>query len=95
MCQLGFLGGLEPVADFDPITDLPTGVQFSFYGSAFVLGTEDFPLAEIPLRQMIAKAETGRYKAKPVRVFGFDQIVEAHRAMEDGLAAGKMVVAVS
>ena len=38
---------------------------------------------------MIAKAETGRYKAKPVRVFGFDQIVEAHRAMEDGLAAGR------
>jgi len=30
-----------------------------------------------------------------VRVFGFDQIVEAHRAMEEGLAAGKMVVAVN
>lgn len=95
VCQLGFLGGLEPVADFNPITDLPTGVQFSFYGSAFVLGTEDFPLAEIPLQQMITNAETGRYKAKPVRVFAFDQIVEAHRAMEDGLAAGKMVVEVS
>ena len=39
VCQLGFLGGLEPVTDFDPITDLPTGVQLSFYGSAFVLGT--------------------------------------------------------
>ena len=44
---------------------------------------------------MIAKAEAGRYQAKPVRVFGFDQIVEAHRAMEEGRAAGKMVVAVS
>jgi NADPH:quinone reductase-like Zn-dependent oxidoreductase len=95
VCQLGFLGGLEPVAGFDPITDLPTGVQLSFYGSAFVLGTQDFPLTEIPLAGMIAKAEVGRYQAKPVRVFGFDQIVEAHRVMEEGAAAGKMVVAVS
>ena len=94
VCQLGFLGGLAPVADFDPITDLPTSIQLSFYGSAFVLGTEEFPLAEIPLADIIAKAEAGRYRAKPVRVFGFDQIVEAHRVMEEGAAFGKMVVAV-
>jgi len=95
VCQLGFLGGLEPVAGFDPIADLPTGVQLSFYGSAFVLGTEGFPLADIPLQEMIAKAEAGRYQAKPVRVFGFEEIVEAHRTMERGLACGKMVVAVN
>ena len=34
VCQLGFLGGLEPVAEFNPIADVPTGVQFSFYGNA-------------------------------------------------------------
>jgi NADPH:quinone reductase-like Zn-dependent oxidoreductase len=95
VCQLGFLGGLEPVAEFNPIADVPTGVQFSFYGSAFVLGTESFPLADIPLQEMISKAESGRYRAKPVKVFGFEEIVEAHRAMEQGLAAGKMVVAVN
>jgi NADPH:quinone reductase-like Zn-dependent oxidoreductase len=94
VCELGFLGGLAPLAGFDPITDLPTSVQLSFYGSAFVLGTEEFPLAEIPLADIIAKAEAGRYRAKPVRVFGFDQIVEAHRVMEEGAAVGKMVVAV-
>jgi NADPH:quinone reductase-like Zn-dependent oxidoreductase len=95
VCQLGFLGGLEPVTDFNPIADLPTGVQLSFYGSAFVLGTDGFPLADIPLQQMIAKAEDGSYKAKPVRVFGFDDIVDAHRVMEEGQAEGKMVVTVS
>lgn len=95
VCQLGFLGGLAPVTDFDPIADLPTGVQFSFYGSAFVLGTDEFPLAGIPLQEMITKAETGRYQAKPTRVFGFEDVVQAHQAMEEGLAAGKMVVAVS
>jgi NADPH2:quinone reductase len=60
-----------------------------------VLGTEGFPLADIPLQEMIAKAESGRYRAKPVKVFGFEEIVEARRAMEQGLAAGKMVVAVN
>jgi len=95
VCQLGFLGGLDPVADFNPIADLPTGVQLSFYGSAFVLGTEEFLLTDIPLQEMITKAEAGRYQAKPARVFGFDEIVQAHRAMEEGLAAGKMTVAVN
>ena len=95
VCQLGFLGGLESVTEFNPIADLPTGIQLSFYGSAFVLGTNGFPLADIPLQQMIANAEAGRYKAKPVRVFGFDEIVHAHRVMEEGQAAGKMVVTVS
>ena len=94
VCQLGFLGGLEPVADFNPIADLPSGVQFSFYGSAFVLGSSEFPLAEIPLAEMIGKAESGRYQAKPARVFGFDEIVEAHRVMESGRAGGKMTVSV-
>jgi NADPH2:quinone reductase len=94
VCQLGFLGGLDPVADFNPIADLPISVQLSFYGSAFVLGTDEFPLTDIPLQEMITKAEAGQYQAKPARIFGFDEIVQAHRAMEDGLAAGKMTVAV-
>ena len=73
VCQLGFLGGLAPVAGFDPIADLPTGVQLSFYGSAFVLGSAAFPLTDIPLPEMITKAENGRYRALlPSRAFGFD-----------------------
>ena len=60
MCQLGLLGGLEPVTDFNPIANLPTGVQFTFYGSAFVLGTASFLLADTPPQQMVAKAEDGR-----------------------------------
>jgi NADPH2:quinone reductase len=69
-------------------------VQFSFYGSAFVLGTSDFPLAEIPLAEMIAKAESGVYQAKQARVFGFEDIVGAHTVTESGLAGGKMTVSV-
>jgi NADPH:quinone reductase len=94
VCQVGFLGGLAPVDGFDPLADLPSGVQLSFYGSAFVLGTADFPLDAIPLQEMIAKAEAGTYQARPSRVYGFGELPEAHRIMEAGTAGGKMVATV-
>jgi len=94
VCQVGFLGGLAPVDGFDPLADLPSGVQLSFYGSAFVLGTADFPLDAIPLQEMIAKAEAGTYQATPARVFGFGELPEAHRIMEAGTAGGKMAATV-
>lgn len=92
VCQVGFLGGFAPVADFDPIADLPSGVQLSFFGSAFVLGTPAFPLADVPLDEIYAQVEAGVLKARPTRVFRFGEIVEAHRVMEAGRALGKMVV---
>jgi hypothetical protein len=75
--------GTDPAARAKGL--VATGVQLSFCGSAFVLGTEDFPLAEIPLAGMIAMAEAGQYRAKPARVFGFGQIAEAHRGHGGGL----------
>jgi NADPH:quinone reductase-like Zn-dependent oxidoreductase len=93
VCQVGFLGGLAPVEGFDPIADLPTGVQLSFFGS-FVLGSEQFPVADIPMAELIAKVEAGVYRAKPARVFGFEEVAEAHRLIEANQAGGKQVVAV-
>jgi NADPH:quinone reductase len=91
---LGFLGGLGPVEAFTPMVDLPTGVQFSFYGSAFVLGGPDYPLTDVPLADLFAKVADGTFDAGPVRVFAFDEIVAAHRTLEAGTAGGKMVVTV-
>ncbi|MEZ0115717.1 NADPH2:quinone reductase [Catenulispora sp. EB89] len=92
LCQLGFLGGLAPVADFNPLTDLPTGVQLSFFGSAFVLGTPEYPLAGIPLNDIFAKVAAGTLRVRPPRTFAVDDIVAVHRRMEAGTAGGKMVV---
>lgn len=92
VCQIGFLGGPAPVTDFDLLSDLPTGVQLSFFASAFVFGTPDYPLSAVPFADIIAKAESGRLHAKPVQVFDFDDIVTAHKTMEAGTAGGKMVV---
>jgi NADPH2:quinone reductase len=69
-------------------------VPGGFFGSAFVLGTPEFPLAAIPLQDMIAKAEAGTYQAGPARVLGFGELAEAHRIMEAGTAGGKMVATV-
>ena len=92
VCQAGFLGGLGPVADFLPAFDMPSGVQFSFFGS-FEVGSPDYPISAIPFQEIVAKAEAGIYQAKPARVLAFEEIADAHRVMEAGEAAGKLVVA--
>jgi len=92
VCQAGFLGGLGPVEDFLPAFDMPSGVQFSFFGS-FEVGSQDYPISAIPFQEIVAKAEAGVYQAKPARVFAFEEIADAHRVMEAGEAAGKLVVA--
>lgn len=87
----GFLGGLAPIASFNPIMQVPSGVHFSFFGS-FVYGTPEFPLSEVPLQTIVDRAAAGAYKAKPARVLRFEQIQEAHRLMESNQANGKIVV---
>ena len=94
VCQAGFLGGLGPVTDFLPMADLPSGVQFSFFGS-FDVGTDAFPLSAIPLQSIVSKVEAGDYTARPAQVFAFEKIAEAHRLMDSGLAGGKLVVEVA
>ena len=59
VCQIGFLGGLEPVADFNPLADLPSGVALSTFASAFVLGGDGFPLTDVPVQAIVKKAERG------------------------------------
>jgi NADPH:quinone reductase-like Zn-dependent oxidoreductase len=93
VCLAGFLGGLDPVRDFNPLLQMPSGVHFSFFGS-FVFGTAGFPLSDVPLQAIADHAAAGCYKAKPSRVFRFEEIREAHRVMESNQANGKMVVVV-
>jgi len=91
VCQAGFLGGLGPLTDFQPVFDMPSGVQFSFFGS-FEVGTEAYPISAIPFQEIVGKAEAGAYQAKPARVFPFEEIPEAQRLMEASQAGGKLVV---
>jgi len=90
-CLAGWLGGLAPIADFNPLLQMSSGVYLTFFGS-FVFGTPGFPLSDVPLARIAADAAAGRLDVKPVRVFRFEDIREAHRVMEADEAHGKMVV---
>jgi NADPH:quinone reductase-like Zn-dependent oxidoreductase len=93
MCLAGWLGGLDPVNNFNPLLQMPSGVYFTFFGS-FVFGTPQFPVSDIPMQEIVDKATKGIFKAKPARVFKFDSIRDAHEAMESNLTNGKMVVVI-
>jgi NADPH:quinone reductase len=90
-CLAGWLGGLAPIPDFNPLASMASGVYLTFFGS-FVFGTPGFPLSDVPLSELAAQVRDGRLDAAPARVFSFDEIREAHRLMETGQAKGKMVV---
>src|SRR5262245_12646982 len=89
-CLAGWLGGLAPIADFNPLAQMASGVYLTFFAS-FVFGKPGFPLSDVPLQAIAADVEAGRYRAEPTRVFRFEDIREAHRVMESNEAKGKMV----
>jgi NADPH:quinone reductase len=92
-CLAGWLGGLAPIGDFNPLLRMPSGVNWNFFGS-FVFGEPGFPVSDVPLQDIANQVEQGLLEAAPSRVFAFDQIREAHQVMEAGEAGGKMVVVV-
>jgi len=93
VCLVGFLGGGEPISQFNPLFDLPSGVQLSFFASAFMYGTASYPLSEIPFQTIVDKVVEGSYRAKPSHVFKFDDIQAAHQMLDAETAGGKIVVA--
>ena len=63
----GWLGGLAPIADFNPLLQMASGVYLTFFGS-FVFGTPEFPVSDVPLQRIAAQVAAGRLKAKPESV---------------------------
>ncbi|MGN6527573.1 MAG: zinc-binding dehydrogenase [Burkholderiaceae bacterium] len=94
VCLAGFLGGGAPIERFDPLLHLPSGRHLSFFGSAFVYGTPEYPLADIPFQRLLELAEDGTLDIAPGRVFRFEEIREAHRVLDAQAGGGKMVVLV-
>jgi len=72
---------------------MPSGVYFTFFGS-FVFGAPQFPVSDIPMQEIVDKSGKGIFKARPSKVFKFDNIRDAHEAMESNQANGKMVVVI-
>jgi len=91
MLQAGWLGGLQPVQNFNPMIEMESGVHFSLFHSK-VLGTKDFPLSQIPLQDIARKIEQGKWDANPAHVFEFKEIRRAHEILDSHDAGGKIVV---
>ncbi len=90
-CLVGFLGGGGPLS-LEPVFQIPSGRSLTVFASAVVTGTPEFPLSEIPFQAIVERAAAGLYQAKPAKVFGFEQIQEAHRLAESNGAGGKIVI---
>src|SRR4029077_13640896 len=71
-CLAGWLGGLDPIGDFNPLARMASGVNLNFFGS-FVFGTPGFPLSDVPLQDIAGQVADGKLDAKPSRIFSFDQ----------------------
>ena len=81
------------VTDFNPLLQMASGVYLTFFAS-FVFGTPGSRLSDVSLQAIAADVAAGRYKAKPSRVFRFEDIREADRVMDANQANGKMVVVI-
>jgi NADPH:quinone reductase-like Zn-dependent oxidoreductase len=86
VCMTGMVGNSWEFEKFDPIGVIPTAVNLTTYAG----GPEDF--VDTPLQAVVDAIEAGTAKIRTGPVFSIDNIVEAHRTMEEDLAAGKIVV---
>ena len=82
----GMVGNKWTVDDFSPMEVIPTAVCLTTYDG----GAEDFMLT--PLEDLVEKIGAGQLPIQIGQVFKLDQIVEAHRCMEENKAGGKIVV---
>ena len=86
VCMTGKVGNKWSFDDFSPMEVIPTSVCLTSYDG----GPEDFMLT--PLDELIEQVAAGTLQVQVGKVFKLDDIVEAHRCMEENKAGGKIVV---
>lgn len=83
VCQVGVVGGNNADSADDA---LPDGATYAFYGGE----QEDFHA--LPLEKLLGQVRDGSLPVQIGRTFRLEEIVEAHRVMEENTAGGKIVV---
>ena len=86
VCFTGMLSNHWTVRDFYPIEYLPRGVRLTAYGG----DAGDLP--QRVLQEFLDAVAAGTANVPVDQVYDLDDIAEAHQRMEDGQAAGKLVV---
>lgn len=88
VCMTGMVGDKWSFDQFSPMEAIPTAVSLTTYAG----GSEEFMAT--PLQSLIDEVKAGNLRVQIGRVFRLDDIVEAHRCMEENRAGGKIVVLV-
>ncbi|MFT5585130.1 MAG: NADPH2:quinone reductase [Cognaticolwellia sp.] len=88
VCMTGILGGEWVVPDFEPMMHIPSGVRLSSYSG----GASD--ISPEQLQTYVSLVESGELQIQTGEVWGFDQLTQAHQAMDANRSKGKMVVRV-
>ena len=84
----GILGGSWALEGFRPMGDVPTGVKLTSYSG------ESGDITQAQLQGYLDDVSAGRLDIRRGPVFAFEDLREAHQAMDDNRANGKMVVVV-
>jgi NADPH:quinone reductase-like Zn-dependent oxidoreductase len=87
VCVAGSLSGWL-IPDFEPIAMIPSGTKLTAFHSDNLKGSAGAAV----LQRIVQEVEAGGYRPNVDRVFRLDDIVAAHRYMEDDRATGKVVV---
>ena len=86
VCMTGMVGNNWSFDKFSPMEIIPTAVSLTTYDG----GAEDFMLT--PLEELVEKIAAGQLPVQVGKVFKLEQIVDAHRCMENSTAGGKIVI---
>lgn len=86
VCMTGIVGNKWSFDQFAPMDIIPTGVCLTVYAGE----SEDF--MRTPLNDLATQIEAGTLHIQVGKTFHLDEIVEAHRLMEENNAGGKIVV---
>jgi len=86
VCMTGVVGNKWSFDDFRPMEAIPTAVSLTTYAG------ESADFMATPLQRFVEQIASGAMKVQVGHVFELDQIVEAHRCMEENKAGGKIVV---
>ncbi len=89
VCMTGIVGNKWAFDNFAPMEAIPTAVNLTSYAGE----SEDF--MKLPLQELVEQIAAGTLRVQVGKVFSIDEIVEAHRCMEENKAGGKIVVLTS
>ena len=85
-CMTGILAGQWSIANFEVMGAVPTAVCLTTYAGS----EKDF--VNTPLEEMVQQIKKGTLKVIVGKTFPLEEIVEAHRTMEENRAGGKIVL---